>query len=423
MREFFEPHPAFKKVWMFALYLVHGVIKVPFWLFAKIVLAPLVYLFSLPMKPIVPIVNLTAYWAGKEPSRKWHYVTAGSFVISLLSILLFMKPLAAVLVIFFLYLHELSHVLGFIAAKVRTYIVFILFLGAAAIAQDEDYYSMTEWQKSKMLLAGPVGSMISAGLCWIGSLLIPAESATFLMVGGFNMTLVLFNMVAWDGLDGGRTYQSIMFSLKESEEKFVAIPMIVLSIVVLGSVFLRTFRIEILIFFLFLMVIAFVRSAFRDNPAGYLSTKAMSYRRVILIVCAYMAIVAVGSVMYASFPDWTPLLSISPIISNNVPYIGIVFALVSVWMFAADIFKWAGGREAHYRFILGLPIVIIPVMVGLSIYTVALPSVLVGLAFVVGNALGFASFHLANVWSGIHARLLSEKPAQMVLEPLYADHA
>jgi Zn-dependent protease len=366
-------------------------------------------------------VNLVCHWAGETPSSKWGMVLLGSMCISFLTLIPFVGARVEIALdfLFSLFIHELLHGYGYFRAKIPFYIVFIGFLGAAAVTADTNYNKMKHWDKSIMLLLGPIGSLLVAIFWWIFSLIDPANSSTYMMLAGFNLTLVLFNMIALGGLDGGRIYLSMMASLREDREKYVAITMVVVSIIVLVHAFLQSFRFELIIFFLLLMVIGFVKTIGKDNPTDYLREPAMTTGKVLIVMMMYLGLFTVSAIIYPLFPDWSPLVVVHPFIGAHLPEILMFLSIVGLWVMATDLSHW-GLSHKKYKpatelvavfLLLGVPLVL-----AVNVFEGGASTAAILLVVASSGLVGNFSMRALIKWKKIHDEIMAKRPVEPELD-------
>ncbi len=311
------------------------------------------------------------------------------------------------------------HGYGYYRAKVPFYIIFIGFLGAAAVSSDSNYHKMRHWDKSIMLLLGPTGSLLVAVFWWILSLIDPQNASTYRMLAGFNLTLVLFNMIALGGLDGGRIYLSMMASLREQHEKYVAFSMIFVSVLVLGYAFMRSFRFELIIFFLLWMIIGFIKTMGKDNPTDYLREPAMQTRGVLIIMFLYLTLFTVSSFLYLNFPDWSPLVVIDPFVLSHLPEILMFLVVVGIYVLATDMTHW---KLAHLKYKTCIEFLVVVLIIGVSLIPAIVlvewyvPISAIWVTYVIASIAGSLSMRGIMAWKKIRDDLLSKQPTEPPLD-------
>ena len=418
MKQFRVPYLV-EWIWLLPLRITWALLIVV-WKTLITVLKPILYAFSTPMRPIMAVVNLVTHWAGDNPSKKWGVVFVGSLLISFVTILPFVgwRNDVAMYYFFSLFFHEMLHGLGYSRTKTPYYIVFIGFLGAAAVTSDKNYHTMKHWDKSIMLLLGPLGSLLVA-LFWAAlAFFDPANGQTYMMIGGFNLTLVLFNMVALGGLDGGRVYLTMLASLREDKEGGVMVTMIAVSVVVLVYVFLHSFRFELIIFFLILMIVGFVKTMGKDNPTDYLREPAMKTRQVFLIMLMYIALFTVGAVVYPMFPDWSSLIVIDPFIGNHLPEIIFGLSIIGSWVFAADLTGWMKTFHQRARELVVILLIILFPLVGyILLVNLGVSTVNALITLIISMTLGNLSSRAIFKWKKIYEKILADQPKEIELDP------
>lgn len=408
--------------WSLRLLQILYVPIVAIWLIVRyIVFQPVAYVLSLPMRPIGTVVSLVTHWAGDDRSVRWTYIFVGSLLISILTLLPFVGGRIDIVVLFFLslFVHELFHGYGYYRVGIPYYIIFLGFLGAAAVVLDVLYNKMKHWNKSIMLLLGPVGSWVTAIAFWGLARLFPEHADTFIKLGGLNMTLVMFNMIALGGLDGGRIYLSMMASLREENEKYIAIPMGLVSIVVLVYAFLQSFRFELIIFFLVWILIGYVKTRGKDDPRDYLREPAMKTRETILVMLMYMTLLAVSSLMYPMFPDWSSLIVVDPFIVSHLPEIGMFLVVVGIYVLATDISHW---KLKHMKYKTAVEIFVVFLMVGLSFVPAVflayrrIPVSAIWVTYVFATIAGYLSMRGMMRWKKIKDEILASQPKEPTLD-------
>lgn len=416
MSQLFYVPKAWENAWLVPLRILFAIFRI-FWLVVRLVLQPVSYTLSRPMRPVMDILNLASAWAGDTPSKKWIILGVVSLLISYVSIGMFATPATSIAILAFVGFHELLHGYGYFRAKIPFYIVFIGFLGAAAVTADTNFHKMKQYDKSIMLLLGPIGSLIAGLVCFALAAIFPEYYNINMMLAGFNLTLVLFNVVALGALDGGRIYLSLMESLRERDEKFVAIPLLVVSVITLVAVFLHSFRFELILFFLFLMAVGFIKTAGKDNPAKAYSDLAMTNSEILKIVFAYLALIVIGAVLYPYFPDWSGMFTIHPFISENLVYIIIVVLMLTVVAVSTEImFKLQKLGFPRLASIIQMLFVFVGGFLTLYYFHAVqnLPFVNVFVSFLIGGSLGALSHVVFVNWQKTYKKIMENRPVEVI---------
>lgn len=305
---------------------VESVLKVIWKLLIPIVV-PLRSVLTVLFAPILNSIEWVTRWAKDEPNWRWGVVTTGSLIISALLLVPFLKPEGIAIFLFGTMIHEAFHGGRFHKYGVPVLIVQIGMLAAACIVTVKRLAGMTEWQKADMYLAGPVGSMgVALVSMAFGSILASfgREYAALLMYmsANFNVLLVIFNLIAMGGLDGGKFFSAVYASVREVHEWTIFVPAFIFSAVILYKVFVNTWSFELLVFAPFI-IFGFVIASLKDNPKiAYRPTK-MQRTHMVVMITIYMALLVVASVIYPTLPSWTPLMRIHPLVSVVGP--GLIF--------------------------------------------------------------------------------------------------
>ncbi len=406
-----------ESVWLLPLRIVWVVVMLVWITLRVVILRPVAYVLSAPFRPIFTIINLVCHWAGDEPSNKWGMVLIGSLCVSFLTLIPFIGGRVEIALAFLLSLlvHELFHGYGYMRAKVPFYIVFIGFLGAAAVTADTNYNKMKHWDKSIMLLLGPFGSFMMAIFWWFLAIVDSQNVMAYLMLAGFNLNLVLFNMIALGGLDGGRIYLSMMASLREEKEKYVAAIMVVVSVIVLVHAFLQSFRFELIIFFLLFMVIGFIKTMGKDNPTDYLREPAMKTKDIGIVMLLYLGLFTMSAVIYPYFPDWAPLVVVDPQIESHLPEIGMFLTIVGSFVVVTDVSNW-GFKHLKYKPLVEAVVVVLLILVPFVLVMAVTLSVVstteIMLVLLFSLLVGHFSMKAMITWRKIYDDIVANRPKE-----------
>ncbi len=130
----------------------------------------------------------------------------------------FMGISASLLLFFSVLLHELSHSLVAKAKKIKVESITLFFFGGVAGIDDEDMKPMDELQMS---LAGPIFSLILAGICFAifkfnGNVIL---TGIMYYLFQLNLILAIFNLVPGYPLDGGRAFRAILYAYYKDLKK------------------------------------------------------------------------------------------------------------------------------------------------------------------------------------------------------------
>ncbi len=117
-------------------------------------------------------------------------------------------------------LHEFAHSVIARANGIRMRGITLFIFGGVAEMMDEPPTPESEF---KMAIAGPIMSVLVAGVCYGGAVVLsdPMEvvSITLRYLGQINLLLAGFNMVPAFPLDGGRVLRSILWKVQNSLKK------------------------------------------------------------------------------------------------------------------------------------------------------------------------------------------------------------
>lgn len=210
-----------------------------------------------------------------------------------------------------MFFHELGHLFVFRQNRIRSRIWWLFPLGAVAapVSLEEKAKSdLLPWKSIAWLLQA--GITVNVGVMCIGSLLQTASDrwlsgfgGNLLLAGGI---LAISNLIPLWRLDGSLLYHVIFSSLKEKDDKRLALGLVaiivlavlaaVISIAVLGfagliiAFFLRTGW-----FVVFALIAAGIwHRQGMDNPAYSASVQAMTRRQAVMHIMYYIALLYIS---------------------------------------------------------------------------------------------------------------------------------
>lgn len=275
----------------------------------------LIWILKVPLEPIDIVVQMAAVWANSEPEladSRWRIILIVSSALSVISVLPFADWWAAILFVFSVLVHEYFHAMSSKYWGVPARLITILILGAAAIMDTKKFNKLSHIAQAGVFISGPIGSL-AVGLFFMGSgyaaLSIGfTELATvFMQFANFNIMLVLFNAFVFGALDGGRLFKVVYASLLEKDEKYVMIPIAILTVISFWVIFKNTRNFEILLL-IPLLIGGYLLTSFTDDPEEAYSPKRMSRAQVVRVVVMYSIVVIVAALLYPHLPSWISLL-------------------------------------------------------------------------------------------------------------------
>lgn len=109
--------------------------------------------------------------------------------------------------------HELAHSIVARRSGLPIHTITLFFFGGVSQLEDEPH---TPWEEFKMAIAGPLTSLVLAGIFFLIMLLVRPSNARLLTAGlGYlwfiNAALAVFNLLPGFPLDGGRVFRSIVW--------------------------------------------------------------------------------------------------------------------------------------------------------------------------------------------------------------------
>lgn len=108
--------------------------------------------------------------------------------------------------------HECCHLLAAHYYKLKTDFFYLVpFVGGGALISP---YFNTEFEKAKIVLAGPYGGGLSALICW--TVYYFTKSPTWSAIAGLIALFNLFNLLPISMLDGGQLFRSLMYSINRT---------------------------------------------------------------------------------------------------------------------------------------------------------------------------------------------------------------
>lgn len=162
--------------------------------------------FRLTMDPLLPVVILLIGWLLSEryfPGQTMGYVPAVNYILG---------GAASLLLTFSILFHELGHAISAVRSRLAIDRIHLFLFGGMAELRHRPVRGRDEL---RIALSGPLASLFLAALCYILTLIIPADYRILVILAEFivrlNLMLAVFNLIPIYPLDGGRAMRAALW--------------------------------------------------------------------------------------------------------------------------------------------------------------------------------------------------------------------
>ncbi len=200
--------------------------------------------------------------------------------------------------------HECGHMLMFELNGIKTRMFFAVILGGVTpVGQDVKKYIRLPWsQQAAIALAGVIGNCLVIAGSWLfyGVGVLTATEAS--VITNLNCSLIMFNLIPFSILDGGR-FAKILFDSVPEWKDFAVVRLITTVVMItMGITMLVTGKIYS--FTALLMFFGLKRQATHDNPLGSHNRRAMTTQQQNLWITIYCVLIMIGILGTALTKDY-----------------------------------------------------------------------------------------------------------------------